>query len=391
MTYQYPPPKNWQDFELLCLHLWRSIWADPNAQAHGRRGQPQQGVDIYGQPRLGRRWAGIQCKGKDNFSDQKLTHGEIDKEIFAANEFSPKISSFIIATTGPRDRKVQQYIRAINDSHKIPFKVSFWSWDDIQEELNSRRDVVERVYANLIDVMNVRTPQKNRKGLKFYINKSTPIDKVEAILSRKEFRDNLSEMLRIDIRNVLIELSLNAFEHGHANEIKIHFGEKDILIDDNGNFFNPLIDKSGRSAFGGGLFFFKKFRSRYQKALKVYYTRRKSKNSVRLKFKKPLTEQQIAHSCQIITEKLDAYTRKEASYLGRNAEIPQGCPILYFHVSSRVFTVSSLKPFLTELLNRIPNRSKLCLSFDHRDLLKDMVEKWIEDKYLPNPDIVILK
>jgi hypothetical protein len=45
---QYPAPANWQDFETLCLAIWREIWGDPNAQKNGRTGQPQAGVDVFG-------------------------------------------------------------------------------------------------------------------------------------------------------------------------------------------------------------------------------------------------------------------------------------------------------------------------------------------------------
>ncbi len=45
------PPAHWQDFEDLCLKLWRRRLID--AKKNGRSGQPQAGVDIFG--RLDRR------------------------------------------------------------------------------------------------------------------------------------------------------------------------------------------------------------------------------------------------------------------------------------------------------------------------------------------------
>jgi hypothetical protein len=35
-------------FESLCLDLWKDIWQDSGAQNNGRRGQKQDGVDIFG-------------------------------------------------------------------------------------------------------------------------------------------------------------------------------------------------------------------------------------------------------------------------------------------------------------------------------------------------------
>ncbi len=51
--FQLPPPSNWQDFETLCWRLWKAIWNDRNTQKNGRQGQPQAGVDVFGQPDRG--------------------------------------------------------------------------------------------------------------------------------------------------------------------------------------------------------------------------------------------------------------------------------------------------------------------------------------------------
>jgi hypothetical protein len=45
---QIAPPKSWETFEDLCLALFKAVWRDPNAQKHGRRGQAQAGVDVFG-------------------------------------------------------------------------------------------------------------------------------------------------------------------------------------------------------------------------------------------------------------------------------------------------------------------------------------------------------
>lgn len=100
---QTPPPSNWQDFETLCCDLWRSIWKDPNTQKNGRQGQSQHGVDIYGRPNQRDSWAGVQCKGINNYSDKSLTEKEVISEVGKAKSFEPKLSQFIIATTGPKD------------------------------------------------------------------------------------------------------------------------------------------------------------------------------------------------------------------------------------------------------------------------------------------------
>lgn len=45
---EYKPPKSWEEFEDICADLYAQIWKDPGTQKHGRQGQPQGGVDIYG-------------------------------------------------------------------------------------------------------------------------------------------------------------------------------------------------------------------------------------------------------------------------------------------------------------------------------------------------------
>src|SRR5262245_4574161 len=75
--FRIPPPSKWEDSETLCADLWRRIWQDENTQRNGRSGQPQNGVDVFGRPGKGSRWAGIQCKGKNEFVRSVLTEREL--------------------------------------------------------------------------------------------------------------------------------------------------------------------------------------------------------------------------------------------------------------------------------------------------------------------------
>ena len=78
---QIQSPENWQDFERLCKKLWGEIWnCSDTIMRHGRNGQSQCGVDIYGTPNGGIEYYGIQCKGKDNYTQAQLTTKEILKK-----------------------------------------------------------------------------------------------------------------------------------------------------------------------------------------------------------------------------------------------------------------------------------------------------------------------
>lgn len=79
---QIQPPENWQDFETLCKKLWGEIWhCTDTIKKNGRSGQNQCGVDVYGAPNDGIEYYGIQCKGKDNYTQSQLTKKEVDEEI----------------------------------------------------------------------------------------------------------------------------------------------------------------------------------------------------------------------------------------------------------------------------------------------------------------------
>jgi hypothetical protein len=42
------PTTDEDEFEDLCLDLWREIWNDSEAKRYGRKGQKQFGIDIVG-------------------------------------------------------------------------------------------------------------------------------------------------------------------------------------------------------------------------------------------------------------------------------------------------------------------------------------------------------
>ena len=104
---QLRKPENWQDFERLCKVLWGEIWECPDTiKRNGRQGQAQKGVDVYGIKKGECVYRGIQCKGKDDYTNSQLTESEIDNEIAKALLFTPKLKSFYFATTANKDADV---------------------------------------------------------------------------------------------------------------------------------------------------------------------------------------------------------------------------------------------------------------------------------------------
>jgi hypothetical protein len=146
-------PKSWDEFEDIVWDLYRRVWGDPNAERYGRKGQAQQGVDIYGRPaRLGGRYVGVQCK---RYADGELTRKVVDKEIAKAEGFSPPLAEYVIATTAHRDAKLQQVVREINEARQAAskFSVHVVFWEDLCNHLYepANNDLLQKHYGNWIN------------------------------------------------------------------------------------------------------------------------------------------------------------------------------------------------------------------------------------------------
>ncbi len=135
----HEPPAHWQDFEDLCLKLWRPRLID--AKKNGRTGQPQAGVDIFGRDPKTDEWVGIQCKQRGRWPKKDLTTGEIKAEVEQAESFEPALLHFIVATTAPRDAEVQKFIREFSDGRRAEgkFTVDLFAWDDLQDWLQEKQ------------------------------------------------------------------------------------------------------------------------------------------------------------------------------------------------------------------------------------------------------------
>lgn len=139
---QIRKPENWQDFETLCKKLWGEIWdCSDTIQRHGRIGQSQHGVDVYGIPKGETGYFGIQCKGKDEYTHSQLTEKEIDEEISKAKSFTPALKRFIFASTANKDAKIEAYIRKKNveSMENGGFEIYISSWEDIVDLLTERK------------------------------------------------------------------------------------------------------------------------------------------------------------------------------------------------------------------------------------------------------------
>lgn len=144
-----PKPKNWQDFENHTCVLFQCILNDPNTETHGRSGQAQQGVDVYGRREQRDHWVGVQCKLKSD--SQELTKDELEKEVAEAKKFQPALSELIVVTTAPDDAKIQQVARDITQQHEEEglFSVDVWGWGTLEREIAKYRDAIYAFHPDL--------------------------------------------------------------------------------------------------------------------------------------------------------------------------------------------------------------------------------------------------
>lgn len=139
---QLKKPSNWQDFEKLCKLLWGEIWAcEDTIKRHGRQGQNQHGVDVFSYVEKYGGYCGIQCKGKDDYTNAQLTENEIVAEIEKALGFEPRLKLLLFATTANKDAKIEGYIRNkdVDNRAKGLFAVDIASWEDIVDQLERYR------------------------------------------------------------------------------------------------------------------------------------------------------------------------------------------------------------------------------------------------------------
>jgi hypothetical protein len=135
-TTDLPRPKSWDEFEDIVADVMKVKWNDPNVTRVGRSGQTQNGVDIYGMPEhLGRKeYAGAQCKKKSD----EIEFDDVVAIVTEAEEFKPPLAELVIATTAPRDEKLQVKVRELNVQRvrKDEFRVEVAFWEDLSLDLS---------------------------------------------------------------------------------------------------------------------------------------------------------------------------------------------------------------------------------------------------------------
>lgn len=140
------PPKSWDEFEDIVCSAAKSRWGNPDFTRHGRQGQAQAGVDVYGRDHKGR-LVGLQCKN----SWAGLSLKTIEAEIENAKDFDPPLHYLYLATTAPSDATLQKEVRVVSDARGKQglFGVSILFWGDIWQDLTRDESRLFQHYPQL--------------------------------------------------------------------------------------------------------------------------------------------------------------------------------------------------------------------------------------------------
>lgn len=140
------PPRSWDEFEAITCSSAKNRWNNPNFTRHGRQGQKQDGVDVYGNDYDGR-LVGLQCKN----TVSGVTKEAIAEEVTKAEAFTPTLTHLYIATTADTDRKIQSAVREISAAREAAgmFGVSILFWTDIWQDLTKDETRLFQHYPQL--------------------------------------------------------------------------------------------------------------------------------------------------------------------------------------------------------------------------------------------------
>ena len=147
------PPKSWDEFEDVVCSAAKNRWKHPNFTRHGRQGQSQAGVDVYGSDEHGQA-VGLQCKN----TWDGLTTKMIDTEVVNAESFKPALTTLYIATTAETDKTIQAFVRTLSENRKAAgsFNVEILFWNDVWHDLTLDE---RRVYQHFPHLKPAASPE----------------------------------------------------------------------------------------------------------------------------------------------------------------------------------------------------------------------------------------
>lgn len=129
-------PDNGPDFERLAKIVCERKYG-MHFEPYGRNGQAQSGIDLFGDAfRIC-----VQCKNYQGHDAGSRLLAGIEKDLRSAyGKFGEKMERYVLATTVPRDKRVQALIAELAEAYPIDIQVLFW--EEFQEMMDACPDII---------------------------------------------------------------------------------------------------------------------------------------------------------------------------------------------------------------------------------------------------------
>lgn len=139
---ELPKPLNDDDFERLCLEVYRVVFNDPLPETNGRNGQAQAGADAYLFTAAGERIA-VQAK---RYNKGGLSQQLVLDEIGKAEKSASAIGKLLIATTAPSDAPLRRFVHTLSDARIATkkFGVGIDFWEEITAHIRRHPELQEQ-------------------------------------------------------------------------------------------------------------------------------------------------------------------------------------------------------------------------------------------------------
>lgn len=205
MPQKYAPPENEADFERLCLRILRVHWKCPTLELYGRRGEKQDGVDIFDQAGS-TPFRAAQCKLREPWNS--LPPSEIGEEVKKARNFRPRIDIYGILTSAKVSIAAQGKVVALNKEHRKEgfFSIQLFCWDQIERLIDQYPEVREEFCSQIENhtgkailqtVTQMRQTVEAIASSRHGDSVDAEIDEAKAYIDKKDFQRGMVILERI--------------------------------------------------------------------------------------------------------------------------------------------------------------------------------------------------
>lgn len=194
MGFRYPQPDNEHDFEELCLRLYRKLWKNESLKLYAKRGERQDGVDIF-DPLCIAPVRAVQCKHHE--STKPLRPSEIETEVAKAEHFQFPIDRYVIATTAKKSRKAQDTVAELNLRRDRKFTVDIVFWEDICQQASELGRVVAELIIYGENILAGAAADEQRSTVWSSIS-SSPVESLDSQEPYRTIEDLLNDR-RLDL------------------------------------------------------------------------------------------------------------------------------------------------------------------------------------------------